>query len=357
MTPLELATRLGGCNAQFRSVDTVTPLQARRDISHDLGVELLIKREDRLDDVGSGHKWRKLAFLRETIVDSGADVLITAGSLPSGQCVAVAALACRLGLESRLIYLGDIQQRPACAAGHYLYASQLATRIEWFERTPWSEVEGLLKRAAASEIQAGKHPFIISPGIPEWPAGLGSIELGLQLFEQLNRLDQPHHRTHVVALAGTGGTCIGLSIASEALGAGWAVHGICMGSSASEKWKHMARLADEQVRFLGLSSGDLRGLHLHEFDWSGPYAMPSEFELATMRRALEHYLLPLDPNYMVKAFAGAEALTRSGVFSKGDRVILVHSGGSVDFVAGTPLASEWLGRGHVHRLVAYDKLA
>lgn len=339
MTPTQLARFL---NSSMDGSCPTTALEVRPDIGKHQSIELFLKREDRLDDIGSGHKCRKLHYLREVIQQQRADVLITAGSLPSGQCVAVAAAARRLGLRSRVIYLGDVQVQPHEAAGHYLYASALASRVDWFERRPWGDVDELLQQAAADELMTGSTPFIVFPGISEWPATLGSVELGLQVFLQLSEYPSSMGMTHIVALAGTGATCLGLWTASEALKAGWIVHGICMGSSVIEKRRRLTEIANRHANHFGIPLDDFDRLRLHEFDWSGMYATPSVFELEAMQRVLLNYQLPLDPNYMIKAFLGFEELVQSGEIAAGDRVVLIHSGGSLDFVAGTPAAKDWL---------------
>src|SRR6266480_1885295 len=80
-----------------------TPLEYREDISRDLGVALFLKREDRIDDLGCGNKLRKLGYIFADAIQKRATVLVTAGSLPSNQCKAVAAFAARHNLRAHVI--------------------------------------------------------------------------------------------------------------------------------------------------------------------------------------------------------------------------------------------------------------
>lgn len=343
MTPKELEKKLRIWNPM---PPLVTPLQARQDMGDPLGIELLLKREDHIDDLGSGHKKRKLNYLHQLVVREGFDVLITAGSLPSGQCVAVAAAARAWGIRSRLIYLGDIQRKPDEPSGNYLNATLLADRVDWFESTGWHHVDFILSRIEQEEQSAGAKPFVVAPGIPVWPAILGSVELGLQLFEQLKELPEFCGETHILALAGTGGTCAGLRVASALLKARWRIHGICMHKNAHEV---LARIDAAVAKCAHDLSVDLMGggvISLHELAWGGVYGSPSEFELESMLRLLRDHGLPLDPNYMLKVFLGFESLVANNTIKGGDRVVVVHSGGSVDFVAGTPRARTWLSQKH-----------
>lgn len=319
-----------------------TMLERRQDFSERYGVDFFFKREDRIDDLGSGHKRRRLQYLRGALLREGVDVLITAGSLPSGQCVAVSAAARAWGLRSRLIYLGDLQARPDEPAGNYLNATLLASRTDWFERTAWDQVDTILNRVAEEERLSGAIPMVIAPGIPTWPAPLGSVELGLQIFEQLQALPDPERQIHILALAGTGGTCAGLIAASEVLGADWIIHGICMRAQSESARATLNSAIAICERWLEIDLSGVFNFRLHSFPWSGAYACPSAFELEGMMRLIRDNQLPLDPNYMIKVVLGFEELVASGEIKRGDRVVVVYSGGSGDFVAGTPLARDWL---------------
>ena len=47
-----------------------------------------------------------------------------------------------------------------------------------------------------------------------------------------------------------------------------------------------------------------------------------------------------DPNYMIKAFLGLRRLIETGVIGRGERVVLLHTGGQVDLFGGHSLG-EW----------------
>ena len=70
-----------------------SPLDPAPSLGSELGVDLLVKREDRLDDLGCGHKTRKLAHVLAHARAQGATALVTAASVPSSQAVMVAASA------------------------------------------------------------------------------------------------------------------------------------------------------------------------------------------------------------------------------------------------------------------------
>src|SRR4051812_37598220 len=73
-----------------------TPVEHLPSLGSQLGIKLFLKREDRIDDLGCGNKVRKLSYVFADAVMKKATVLLTAGSVPSNQCKAVAALAPRV---------------------------------------------------------------------------------------------------------------------------------------------------------------------------------------------------------------------------------------------------------------------
>lgn len=321
-----------------------TPLDEREDISRDLGVRIRLKREDLIDDLAGGHKARKLAYVAGEAVARGADVLVTGGSVPSGQCVSVAAAARELGMDSHLVYCGDSQRRPARPQGSYLLALLLAHRVTWHELTPWDRIDELLAEAAAKEVAQGRVPYIIPPGLHTWPGILGSIDLGLELAAQLSLTPDGAEGAHVVAPAGSGTTTLGLSIAARLLDLHWTVHGMCIGGSPEQVRAAIAALRDDAVH----RTGDKRLLEasvvVHDAPLGDGYDLPTDSELGEMRTLLMRYRLPFDPNYMVKTFLGLRDALRSGTIPRAAHVVLVHTGGNLGIHGDSPRLQDWYQR-------------
>jgi 1-aminocyclopropane-1-carboxylate deaminase/D-cysteine desulfhydrase-like pyridoxal-dependent ACC family enzyme len=326
--PLDLGARLP------------TPLDESPAIGAELGLDFAVKREDLTDDLGCGHKLRKLAHVAADAQAHGASVLVTAGSLPSSQCVAVAAAAQRLGIRAHLVYCGDEQVKPTVPSGSYLLALLLGPTITWHERTPWTEVPTLLADAAAREAAAGAVPYVIPPGLDTWPGIRGSVELGLELADQLSRTAGGADGAHIVAPAGSGATCLGLSVAARLLGLRWTVHGMCIGGTAAGVAANIARLRGEAVRRIGDVVADV-AVVVHAGSLGAGYDRPTGAELELMRAMVRRHQLVLDPNYLVKTYRGLLLGLESGVFAAGDRVVLVHTGGSLGLFADSPALTAW----------------
>ncbi|GAB4566608.1 MAG: 1-aminocyclopropane-1-carboxylate deaminase [Rhizobacter sp.] len=315
-----------------------TPLEHRLDLSRDLGIRLFLKREDKIDDLGCGHKLRKLSYLMADALLRQSDVLVTSGSLPSNQCKAVAALAPRWGLRAHLVFGGDHQQRPDVAHGNYLLATMCDPTVSWHEKSSWSAIGVHLEEAAAKERRSGARPYLIGSGASQGPGLLGSVEMGLEMAVQLDA--QGVGECHVVAVAGSGGTCLGLALAARILDRPWKVSGICVGEPAQEvAARTLALLADFEVR-TGLSFPLQDVLEFTDIARGGGYDRPRDDELETVAMAVRRYGLLLDRNYMVKAFLGLRALLAAGQIRSG-AAVLVHSGGHLGFFDSSDAWVRW----------------
>ncbi|WP_404955613.1 1-aminocyclopropane-1-carboxylate deaminase/D-cysteine desulfhydrase [Streptomyces sp. 147326] len=338
---------------------TPTPLEVRPDISARLGLEVLLKREDLLDDLGGGHKVRKLDYVVADALRQGATALVTGGSLPSGQCVAVAAAARRHGLESVLVYSGDEQRRPSHPQGSYLLALMLASEVVWHERTPWSRNAELLADACDKAAARGLRPYAIPPGITTWPGLLGSVGLGLELAGQLDTGDggatagdgvrrqtsaREQREVHVVAPAGSGATCLGLALAARMLGLRWQVHGVCIGGGKASVQEEIDALRQEAARRLNrpdLADPAATPVLVHDRWLADGYDRPADPELSAMAEAVGDYGLLLDPTYMLKAFLGLRGLVGSGGIPRTAQAVLVHTGGSLGLFGASPALRRW----------------
>lgn len=315
-----------------------TPLEWRRDIGRDLGIDLLLKREDLIDDLGCGHKVRKLGYVVSHAKRQGATVLVTVGSVPSSQCVAVAAAARQHSMRAHLVYAGDHQMRPEALFGDYLLARLLGPSVSWREEGAWAQSHDYADRVAERERQAGEVPFVVEPGISAWPGLAGSIDLGLELAAQL---PAGHLDTWVVAPAGSAGTCVGLSIASRLSGVRWRVMGICISGPQSQAERHTSILLAQAAQALGRHDLELSEVTYYEGALGRGYDQPTTFELEMMQQCLKAYQVIFDPNYMLKTFIGLQQLISTGEIPAGARVVMVHTGGTFGIHRDMSLMQQW----------------
>jgi 1-aminocyclopropane-1-carboxylate deaminase/D-cysteine desulfhydrase-like pyridoxal-dependent ACC family enzyme len=90
-----------------------TPLDRAERLGKDLGVDLLIKRDD-LTGIGlGGNKLRKLEFILAQAIGTGVDTLLTTGGAQSNHARLTAAVAARAGMRCELFLKGTLTQERA----------------------------------------------------------------------------------------------------------------------------------------------------------------------------------------------------------------------------------------------------
>lgn len=292
-----------------------------------LGIRLYLKREDEADALGCGHKLRKLSFLAPAFVSAGASVLVTVGSLPSNQCKAVARAARMCGLRAHLVYLGDQQERPVVARGNYRITSLLGATVTWREWTPWAQAADILTAVVAEEEAAGECPVLLPSGLSQDEGLLASVELGYEIDSALGADKQG--RVGIVAAAGSGGTCLGLKLASERMGRNWDVYGCLVGETKDAVRTRIAEFRSRFAARFGWGGADDGKLSIVAEAVGRGYNRSEPHEIETMARIARDYGLLFDLNYMVKTFCGLESLAASGKLDHLDCVVLVHSGGQI----------------------------
>lgn len=314
-----------------------TPLEYNPAASQDLRIELWVKREDLCDSVGSGHKARKLSYVLADAVDRGTTVVVSAASLPSGQACGLAAHGRQHGLRTHVVYCGDAQRRPDRPRGYYLLVALLGATVTWRELSAWDDWPSYVADVAEQERARGEIPYVAVPGLSTWPGMLGSIDLGLELAEQLPGDGTP---VHLVAAAGSGGTCLGMAIAGHALSLPWTVHGVCIGGPLAGTARELGTLCAEAASALRVaaSPGDVR---LHDGARGAGYDQPRPAELEAISEALARYQLLLDPTYTGKAFIGLRQLVDRGDIPAGSRVVFVHTGGGFGLFNQSTCLDEW----------------
>jgi len=316
-----------------------TPLELHDQASADLGLDLTVKRDDLLDDSGCGHKARKLEYVLAHARSEGSTVLVTAASLPSSQAVGLALHAPRHGMRVHIVYCGDEQERPPYAYGNYLLVQLLGATSTWFERHPWDGWPQLVAEVMASERERGERPYLAPPGLSEWPGLAGSIDLGLELAHQIPADDQP---LHVIATAGSGGTCLGLAIGAHRMGRAWTVHGVGVGGMVGGVRASIRRLRRQAEAELGPLALPDEPVLLFDAAGGARYDAPRPEELETIRDAFRHYGLLLDPTYMARTFTGLRRMAEVRVVPPGARTVLVHTGGSFGVFNEHPALRRWL---------------
>jgi D-cysteine desulfhydrase len=331
-----------GLTARAR-VDLViapTPLHLAPRLSRELGVPVLLKRDD-LAGVGlGGNKLRGLEFLIADALAQGCDSLVT-GAGPQSNWTMLAALAClRYGLEPHVVCYGEPTRHEAGRAlGNMRLHRWLGVDVRFTGTPERSSVDAGIEAVTAELRAAGRRPYPVPRGGATPLGALGYVRASVELAAQLAQLDEPPAGLWLAT--GSCGTQAGLVAGAVFTAAPYQVVGVTVSRPVAECSARVRELAAAAAALAGPGPdlpGMSTGLPWPEVrdGWIGPgYGEPSAAgqEAARLVAATEGVFL--DPVFGAKAMAALVADCRAGRV-RGPQVFLV-SGGAPTLFAGLPL--------------------
>ncbi len=299
-----------------------TPIESLSRVSKHLGgPELLIKRDDQTGLATGGNKTRKLEFLVAEAIAQGKDHLITTGAPQSNHCRQTAAAAARCGLGCTVVLRGD---PPEQVTGNYLLDELLGAHIYWTGDRGSADVIAEVE----SQLEAmGRSTYLIPLGGSNVVGATGYVlamqELTAQLAaEQLN-ID------FIVFPSSSGGTQAGLVLGAQVYGYKGNILGISVDHPSDTLRTQVGALATATATHLGLESVQLLEHVTVNDDYLGQgYAMVGELEREAIRLLAQKEGILLDPVYTGRAMGGLIDLIRWGAFTRGQRVLFWHTGGT-----------------------------
>jgi L-cysteate sulfo-lyase len=139
---------------------------------------------------------------------------------------------------------------------------------------------------------------------------------------------------HIVHATGSAGTQAGLVAGLFALNAPIPVTGFSVRAPRQKQIDNVHALTVRTAALIGARGEVPKDMIVAHDDHVGPgYGQPTEamVEAILLLARLEGILL--DPVYSGKGFAGLLSMVRAGAFRKTDRVVFLHTGGSVALFA------------------------
>ena len=319
--------------ARYRLGHFPTPLERLDRLTAALGgPEIWIKRDDCTGLASGGNKTRKLEFLVAAALAEGADTLVTQGATQSNHVRQTAAAACRAGLRCEALLERRVTNQGADyeTAGNVLLDAMLDCGIDF-------RPEGLDMNAEAQALAEtlrarGQKPYVI-PGGGSNPVGaLGYAACALELVAQADaaglRID------HIVHATGSAGTQAGLLAGLFAMNAPIPVTGFSVRAPRERQIDNVHALATRTAELIGARGTLPREMVVaHDEQVGAGYGQPTEAMVEAMLLLARTEGILLDPVYSGKGFAGLLAMVQSGALRKGDRVVFLHTGGSVALFA------------------------
>ena len=306
-----------------------TPLERMDRLSEALGgPEIWIKRDDCTGLSTGGNKTRKLEFLMAEAQAEGADLVMTQGATQSNHARQTAAFAARLGMDCHIL----LEDRTGYKDENYNHNGNVLLDVlhgaTYETRNAGLDMNAEMESVAENFRRQGKRVYTIPGGGSNTTGALGYANCALELVGQAN--DRGLVIDHIVHATGSTGTQAGLVTGLKALNANIPVMGISVRAAKEAQEENVFKLASATADVLGcpgvVSAQDIAA----NSDYVGEgYGLPTEAGIDAIRMFAKFEGLLLDPVYSSKGAAGLIDLIRKGHYKKGERVVFLHTGGSV----------------------------
>ena len=306
-----------------------TPLERMDRLSEALGgPEIWIKRDDCTGLSTGGNKTRKLEFLMAEAQAEGADLVMTQGATQSNHARQTAAFAARLGMDCHIL----LEDRTGYKDENYNHNGNVLLDVlhgaTYETRNAGLDMNAEMESVAENFRKQGKRVYTIPGGGSNTTGALGYANCALELVGQAN--DRGLVIDHIVHATGSTGTQAGLVTGLKALNANIPVMGISVRAAKEAQEENVFKLASATADVLGcpgvVSAQDIAA----NSDYVGEgYGLPTEAGIDAIRMFAKLEGLLLDPVYSSKGAAGLIDLIRKGHYKKGERVVFLHTGGSV----------------------------
>jgi L-cysteate sulfo-lyase len=300
-----------------------TPLEELTILSRELGgPHLFIKRDDCTGLATGGNKTRKLEFLVGDARARGADTLITEGGVQSNHCRQTAAAAARCGMDCVLVLNRTYTTEPT---GNLLLDQIFGARLAMVET---SEERRSAMASIARELRAaGKTPYVIPTGGSNGIGAIGYANALLEIEAQAN--ERGIVIDAIVTASGSGGTQGGLEVGRKLLHSQARIIGISDGETRADLTAEVLRVARETVDVLGVPLVFTPNeITVYDEYYGEGYGIPTPAMVDAVRMLARTEGILLDPVYSGKAMAGLIDLIRKGVFTRGETVVFLHTGGT-----------------------------
>ena len=265
------------------------------------GIELFIKREDKLHPIISGNKFRKLKYNLHEANNLGFKTLLTFGGAFSNHIAAVAGAGKEFGFETIGIIRGEELKNKIHNNATLQFAQDNGMQFQFVDRTTYRNKSD---KNFIKSLQETYGDFYL---IPEG----GTNEFAIKGCEEILTQDDKSTFNYVCCAIGTGGTISGIINSST-----------------------------QKQQIIGFSSlkGDFLSDVIRNFvqneNWLvncdyhfGGYGKISEELIQFLNQFYQQTNIPLDPIYTGKMMFGIFDLIQNGYFPPNSKILAIHTGG------------------------------
>ncbi|MCZ7610213.1 MAG: D-cysteine desulfhydrase family protein [Ignavibacterium sp.] len=297
-----------------------TPIQEAKRLAEAIGLsKLFIKRDDLTGLAGGGNKARKLEYDFSEIVNSGYDVVITAGGVQSNHARMTAAAARKLGLDVKLVLGGpDFEIAQGNLLLDILFNAEIRYLVDDDANT---SLESEMKRWSDELLIAGRKPFVIPIGGSTGLGALGYVKAMEELSYQCK-----HGNVQIILGVGSCGTFAGAILGAQIFIPDARVIGISVSRTAEAIRKRTLELIEESAELINHKISKNINIECYD-DYHIEYGLMTDAGKQAIELAANLEGVLLDPIYTGKVMAGLVDLSKKNIINKNIPVVFIHTGG------------------------------
>ena len=303
-----------------------TPLEHLKNLSADLGINLYIKRDDLLADIGmGGNKLRKLEYLVAEAEEQGATTLLTFGGAQTNHGRLTAAAAAKRGLKCIIV---AVDEHPELLSANVLLDRLMGCEVYIVQPDGTDDQQERFAEKITKEREAkGERVYQIPVGGSNVLGSLGYMDCAHELYGQMK--EQGIADATVVCGAGSLGTYLGLWTGMKLEKATGDIIGIAISPFGEAKEARIMEYFGQIKQEYGLDiTANRSDFHIETGYVGGGYNVPDANTRAAIYQMAGREAIILDPCYTGKAFAGLLSMIKEGKIKKGETVVFLHTGGS-----------------------------
>ncbi len=319
MSRQQLRSRLDAL-PRVRIAATPTPLQEAENLSRELGVRILIKRDDLTGLALGGNKVRHMDFCMADALEKGADVSINVNALTNNSRI-IGAASKKVGMDHICVAAGG-KDRPI--QGNLLIQDLFGSDIHLLDTTDAEEISGYVEDIENRLRNEGRTPYNhVKEHMSRSSAAISYMDATLEIASQLDALHVEEVKVYIASGGGQGG----LQIGAAALRLPWEILGFLIGTP-EEAFADVVGWSNNALNHMGFEQRLAWEDVVQIGDYIGPgYARVGAACTEAIRMVAELEGLLLDPVHTGKVMAGIIDHARSGVLRPGQTVLFIHTGG------------------------------
>ncbi len=311
---------------------TPTPVELLGNMSKKLsGAEIWIKRDDCTGLAMGGNKSRQLEYYFGEAKNQKSDTILITGAVQSNYVRSTVAAARKLGMEVEVQLEERAHGRPEeyYQSGNPYLVKMMGAKIHYYPDGEDEEgADAALYLRAEALKREGRQPYVIPLAGRHTPLGaLGYVDCAEEMLQQFS--ERKLDIDGIVIGSGSGATHAGLVAGLRALGSKIAVYGFCVRrdeDSQATRVLEKTRIVAEMIGHPDIITPD--DIFVDDRMLRPGYGQLNKDVLSAIKTTAECEGILLDPVYTGKAMAGLIHLVESGHFTKNQKVLFLHSGGT-----------------------------